>query len=497
MKDYIWLIYVLIVIFTFLPFLRIDLYFRYKKYHKFLYVNTILLIWAFLIGLRFVINDPRFIYYASLSVYPVVFAVVLLLFVSVHDYLEIKLSKIIKRIFIVLFVINFITAITNNYHHLFIELSFSNEVTTIAFNQSSIGLAFYIHTIFSYILLGYMAAMLLNHFFKEFKKNKDFIPVFIVAVSFIFGIMVNIVHLFVFEFTIDPTLIAFVMFTNAIYIIFIIRDLNLIFQLHNNQFILDHYREMYLIVDINGRVVNASDELKSKFNLGDSTKKSYQEIKEVMDLKAVIYNDPETVEGSFDSSKIYLHMKEENINLPLFKYSGRLFLFYDETIHHKLMDELNYVLYHDIMTDLYNRNYFEDFKQDLERSKNNYATIIFDLDNLKSTNDHFGHKAGDELIINFAQGLKEIAKHEKKATPIRLGGDEFLLFIEDAQDVDFIKIIDLLKEITYHDDTKMKIGFSYGTAIRKDLNQDISQVLKIADEALYEMKRSRKEKKIS
>ena len=264
------------------------------------------------------------------------------------------------------------------------------------------------------------------------------------------------------------------------------------FQLHNNQFILDHYREMYLIVDINGMVVNASDELKSKFDLNDSTIKSYQDIMNIMNQKAIIYSDPKAVNNHFDPNMTYLHMKEEKINLALFKYSGRLFLYYDETNHQKLMSELNYVLYHDTMTDLYNRNYFEDFKKDLESSNDLFATVIFDLDGLKSTNDHFGHKAGDELLISFANALKEISKDREHTIPIRLGGDEFLMIIENGKSFDFTKMIHDLKDIAYNYSLDKSIGFSYGIAIRKDLHQHISHVLKIADKALYQMKNSRK-----
>lgn len=491
MQDYIWFIYVAIVILVFLPFLRVDIYFKYKKYKKFFFINILLVIWTLMLGLRFVLTSAAYIYYASLSVYSIIFALIILLVLAIRDYLELKN----KRIFIFglfgLWIIQSTLVATNSIHQLFIKLSYHPNITTKMFNSAPVGIGFNIHTILSYTLLAYVFVLLAKYFFDEFRRNKDWIPLFIITICFGFGITVNLIHLFVFEFTIDPTLSIFVIFMLALYMIFIIRDLNLISQLNNNQFILNHYREMYLIVDVNGKVVNASDELRKTFEIKDFNHITYQEIREIMHKKAIIYNDASLLEVPFDKHKIYLHMKEEKINLPLFKYSGKLFLFYDETEHQHLMNELNYVLYHDLMTKLYNRNYFEDYKKTLNKKDDSYGVVIFDLDGLKSTNDHFGHKAGDELLKCFSKSLKELANHHQRSTPIRLGGDEFLLIVENIDDFQVEQMINDLNENIKKRNQGKLIAFSYGSHVRKDKQQKISEVTKKADEALYEMKKKR------
>lgn len=495
MKDYIWFIYVLLVILVFLPFLRIDLYFKYKKYKKFFYINMVLILWTLMMGLRFVLINEVFVYYASLSIYPIVFGLVVLLLLAVHDYLEIKNKRILSMTLLVLWIINAVSVFTNTIHQAFIKVSYHEGVTFEIFNEAPVGIGFYIHTLLSYTLLAYVFIKLFTYFFKEFKKNNDWVPLFLITLCFGFGIMINLIHLFVYEFTIDPTLSIFIVFMMALYIIFIIRDLNLISQLNNNQFILDHYREMYLIIDINGMVVNASDELKEKFGLDDLNKKSYQEVTSIMNEKAIIFRDPKSLEHPFDKHKIYLHMKEERINLPLFKYSGKLFLFYDETDHQNLMNELNYVLYHDLMTDLYNRNYFEDYKKVLDSLKEPYGVVIFDLDGLKRTNDSHGHEAGDNLLICFANSLKDVANKYPKTTAIRLGGDEFLLIIEDQKMFNVDKIIKDINDFVKKQNNNNCIGFSYGSHLKVN-DQKIAKVLRLADDALYEMKKKRYENKI-
>ena len=491
LKDYIWFIYILLVIFAFLPFFRIDLYFKYKKYIKFLYINISLLIWTILMGLKLVLANEIFLYYASLIVYPIVFGLVVLLLLAIHDYLNIKNKKILSWTLFILWIVDAIAALTNNLHQAFIQLGLEDVITLSIFNNAPVGLMFYIHTIISYALLAYVFVRLFIHFLERFRKNKDFLPLFLITVCFTFGVIINIIHLTYVQFTIDPTLSVFLIFMVALYMIFIIRDLNLISQLNNNQFILDHYREMYLIVDVNGMVVNASDELKEKFELEDLTHKSFDEIKAIMNRKAIIYQDSKSISKAFQSDKIYLHMKEENINLPLFKYSGKLYLYYDETEHQALMHELNYVLYHDMMTDLYNRNYFEDYKRVLNHQNDTYGVLIFDLDGLKRTNDHFGHDAGDDMLKCFADSLKEVSSKHKHTTAIRLGGDEFVLIVEDSKDYDEKQIITHIESYVKKYNQGKCIGFSYGTAKRTDLEENISVVLKKADLALYEMKKKR------
>lgn len=491
MKDYIWFIYAILIIFVMFLFLRVDLYFKYKKYRKFFYINIVLLLWTLLIGLRFVVVNNVFTYYASLSIYPIVFGLVILLVLATRDYLVIKNSMGFKMSLLILWVINAVTVLTNTTHQFIIKLSYDQSVTLNIFNDAEVGFGFYIHTIISYVLLAYVFYKLSRFFFIQFKKSRDFVPLVLISLCFISGLAVNLIHLFVYEFHIDPTLIIFVMFMASLSIISIIRDLNLISQLNNNQFILDHYREMYLIIDTNGMVVNASDELKAKFDLGDLSNISYDEVTEMMHKEAIIYSDSKMVAQSFQEDKIYLHMKEEKINLPLFKYSGRLFLYYDETEHQHLLNELNYVYYHDLMTDLYNRNYFEDYKQVLNNSKEPYAVLIFDLDGLKRTNDSHGHEAGDQLLICFANSLKEVAKTLRKSTAIRLGGDEFLLIVENLKKFDVNKIIEAINTFIKEQNNNNCMGYSYGAHINTD-EQTISKVLRLADDALYEMKNQRK-----
>jgi diguanylate cyclase (GGDEF)-like protein len=370
-------------------------------------------------------------------------------------------------------------------------MSYSSQVTLEDFISSNNGIGFFIHTFILYTFLIYICIKLIAHFYRIFRKNNDFIPLLVIVSGLLVGLGVNVIHIFFYVFTVDPTLLVFILFVNSLYFIFIIRDLNLILQLGNYHYILDNFREMYLVIDVNGDVVDASDELKLKFALLQKENLTYQIAKKIIEKDSIVYTHSEELNTTFNEQKVYLHMKEIKINLPLYNQSGRLFLFYNETKNIKLMNDMNYLMNHDIMTNLYNRNYFESIKETIDNSIVKYTVILFDLDGLKLFNDYLGHKAGDNLLKRFSSILSKVSKFKKKIIPIRLGGDEFLLIIEDASSRDENMIIEKVKGLAQNDKLEKNIGFSYGLASRSKPTDKITVILKKADVKLYQMKSER------
>ena len=90
-------------------------------------------------------------------------------------------------------------------------------------------------------------------------------------------------------------------------------------------------------------------------------------------------------------------------------------------------EELRYVSYHDPLTGLHNRAYFEEEMRRLEGSRFYPITIVStDLNGLKVINDSMGHERGDEFIADYAHVLK--ASFRTSDVVARLGGDEFAVF---------------------------------------------------------------------
>jgi len=135
-----------------------------------------------------------------------------------------------------------------------------------------------------------------------------------------------------------------------------------------------------------------------------------------------------------DGSEIFLLASYTPIEAFEESSGGRLILlgiYVDITETKRLEAHLRYLSFHDSLTELFNRAYFE---QELDRlSKGRRApvgVIIVDLDNLKPVNDTLGHAEGDALLKRAARALREAFRAEDVIA--RLGGDEFGVILVDA-----------------------------------------------------------------
>jgi diguanylate cyclase (GGDEF)-like protein/PAS domain S-box-containing protein len=105
----------------------------------------------------------------------------------------------------------------------------------------------------------------------------------------------------------------------------------------------------------------------------------------------------------------------------------------------KIKDRLKYLSFHDYLTDLYNRRYFENELKRLNDSRRYPVSIIVtDIDNLKIVNDTMGHKMGDKYIKTVAQIFTNVLRSEDIAA--RIGGDEIAVILPET-DPDDVKMI--------------------------------------------------------
>ncbi len=148
--------------------------------------------------------------------------------------------------------------------------------------------------------------------------------------------------------------------------------------------------------------------------------------------------------------------------------------------------------YRDFQTGLYNSNSCIEHLKEYANLKN-CAIMMFDLNGLKYTNDNYGHAAGDRLIIDLTEILK-------KSIPMndfigRYGGDEFIAVIRDCNREKMKRIADNLERYTkdFNQDRMPKLSFAYGWALSNEHEGDLSELLKIADKNMYELKNKQKE----
>lgn len=147
----------------------------------------------------------------------------------------------------------------------------------------------------------------------------------------------------------------------------------------------------------------------------------------------------------------------------------------------------------DPLTGLYNRAFMtQTLKQEIEQmEKENKPTTIamIDVDNFKNFNDTKGHLEGDSILIEIAQKIKQNIKGKESAC--RYGGEEFLIIMpETTQQQSFEKLENLRKQI--QQECELTISAGTITSNKSDLSYSI--MLKQADEALYESKKTGKNK---
>lgn len=170
-------------------------------------------------------------------------------------------------------------------------------------------------------------------------------------------------------------------------------------------------------------------------------------------------------------------------------------LFSDITQQKEHQKSLEYMAYHDPLTQLPNRALFSDRLQQAvaraARNKESVAICYFDLDNFKPINDNLGHETGDQLLIMLAERLR--ANLRETDTIARLGGDEFSLLLCGLQTLDEYKLtLDrLLAEIETPfmiNDQTLKISASIGYTFYPSDNNPPDILLRHADQAMYQAK---------
>lgn len=151
----------------------------------------------------------------------------------------------------------------------------------------------------------------------------------------------------------------------------------------------------------------------------------------------------------------------------------------------------------DTSTGLYNRNFWERIKTDIDLypTTHNFSLIIIDIDNLKAINDAFGHLTGDRVIEIVGQAIKSNIR-EGRDVGIRYGGDEFIILLSNQSPHVTEKVIERIrKDIDRRAlNENLNIKFSSGIAYNKSV-ADLEEMIKKADESLYREKEIKKAQK--
>lgn len=160
----------------------------------------------------------------------------------------------------------------------------------------------------------------------------------------------------------------------------------------------------------------------------------------------------------------------------------------DITKRKDAVERLNYLSFHDQMTGLYNRKYFEDQLELLDCKRYYPLTLTMaDINGLKLINDSFGHKAGDQYIQKVAEVLKENCR--ERDVICRLGGDEFIIVSPNTDPKEVREVIGRIEErMKTEAVNKVVLSVSFGYSAKYREEESRSVVLKKAEDYMYRKK---------
>ncbi len=151
----------------------------------------------------------------------------------------------------------------------------------------------------------------------------------------------------------------------------------------------------------------------------------------------------------------------------------------------------------DPLTGMHNRRAFmihgREAVERMRRNNQALSVLFIDLDNFKTVNDRHGHDVGDQLLKQVAKSMR--GRFRQTDFPARLGGDEFAVILPDTSGDAASKLAETLQAALrkFCAQKKYPVSASIGVATFHKAPREFDQILKCADQLMYEVKNSSKD----
>ena len=181
----------------------------------------------------------------------------------------------------------------------------------------------------------------------------------------------------------------------------------------------------------------------------------------------------------------------EYYSYPQFKDGeviGAVITFMDISERKKAQEEIQYLSFHDSLTGLYNRGFFETEMKRLDTGRNlPISIIVCDVNNLKLTNDVFGHSAGDKLLQRVADIFRRVCRNDDIIA--RTGGDEFVILLPRTSADDAFELQSRIRKTFLDEQVEaINVSISMGTETKSALDQSLDHVMENAEDRMYQDK---------
>lgn len=171
---------------------------------------------------------------------------------------------------------------------------------------------------------------------------------------------------------------------------------------------------------------------------------------------------------------------------------GVVLVFRDFSEKKQSQEEINFLSYHDQLTGLYNRRFYEEELKRLDTKENLPLTIVMgDVNGLKLINDSFGHIMGDELLKKVAEVINKGCR--KGDIVARLGGDEFTIILPKTDAYEAEKIIQRINDLSLKEKVgHFDVSISFGYESKNNEEEKIQEIFKKAEDFMYQKKLSKR-----
>lgn len=142
----------------------------------------------------------------------------------------------------------------------------------------------------------------------------------------------------------------------------------------------------------------------------------------------------------------------------------------------------------------------EDFEKYSKNTNDPFTVIMFDIDNFKKFNDHYGHEIGDEVLRHVSHLVeRELHVNGSKGQLFRYGGEEFLILVKGISSLDCPKIINginqtLIEMPLFMQDSQLNVTLCFGVTTLRSTDESFDDMFKRVDGYLYESKNNGRNK---
>lgn len=157
-----------------------------------------------------------------------------------------------------------------------------------------------------------------------------------------------------------------------------------------------------------------------------------------------------------------------------------------EEINKSLEEKILYLTYHDQLTGVYNRRFYEEELKRLDKGRNLPMSIVIgDINGLQLINDTYGYDVGDEVIKKVAEIIKTSCR--KNDFVARLGGDKFVILLPKTEAIETEQIIKRIKSVALNKKVQsVDISISFSHETKYNENVEIHEIIKKAEHYMHQ-----------